>query len=416
MSKIALILNYSDSDWVSCNSIVTNIVSCYTRAYQNVDIFNYTDHSVSNSGKDITDGTYTHIVIADHRVIPSEVLLNLLNKITQQLPLIVVHVYGDFVLNLVKWKGIERILLNFKVKFVTASSAQCHVIEKLLTSNRNIAAPIPFPVNTSTFNFNLSMRQSTRLKFNIRESDFVLCYSGRLSLQKNVLHLISYFKTINQLMPDTKLIIAGEFDDLGIPYLGLARLPLSMETEFYQAIDSLPHELQKNIIYFGNLSQIELANFYRAADLYISLSCHNDEDFGMAPAEALVTGLPLFLTEWGGFKDFKLNRPAQVFATPISLQKIKYSPDESTLKRLMKTISNLNKTDFRINSHESALFYSIETLQIKYQELIDGTFYPFEGFSNLFNLVLDKIVTTSPFLNELKGYDDVYFELYNSYK
>jgi len=37
----------------------------------------------------------------------------------------------------------------------------------------------------------------------------------------------------------------------------------------------------------------------------VSLSLYHDEDFGMSPAEAALCGLPLVLTDWGGYAGFR---------------------------------------------------------------------------------------------------------------
>lgn len=62
----------------------------------------------------------------------------------------------------------------------------------------------------------------------------------------------------------------------------------------------LPTSIQKRIFFKGSVPHKDLNLFYNAADLFVSLSLHHDEDFGMSVAEAMATGLPCVLTDWGG--------------------------------------------------------------------------------------------------------------------
>lgn len=415
LMKIALISLSNKSDWVSCISIHDNILATYRSC--NIKMLEYVldQYQEEALAQKIVDEEITHLIFTDHRILPGNILFHLVQLSKKKLPEIIFHVYGDFVVNTKYWKAIEESLINFTVKFICASKAQAEVVEKLLQQKNKIVSTIPFPVG-EFFKHDPKRRSEARETYKLFPEHFVLCYSGRISLQKNVLHIIKAFNTINQIYPDTRLFIAGPFDKIGLPYLGLARLPLAMETEFYSLIDSLPQHVRKNVTYLGNMGPEKLLDLYHASDMYLSLSAHNDEDFGMAPAEALCCGLPLFISDWGGFKDFKKNLDQQVTLFPLSLEELGYRPGPTLAKSIIKSIQLQQNSDLTKNAEEAQKIYHCSSLKNSYLDHLNKRVDKFAGFSELFEQVVTRIVKLSPFLDEFKGYDDVYFELYQSYQ
>ena len=72
----------------------------------------------------------------------------------------------------------------------------------------------------------------------------------------------------------------------------------------FRAVNSVNADFQDNIRYLGQFGSRTLRGLYNAADMYLSLSLHHDEDYGMSPAEALCSGTPCALTSWGGYSSF----------------------------------------------------------------------------------------------------------------
>ena len=103
---------------------------------------------------------------------------------------------------------------------------------------------------------------------------------------------------------NAKLYLAGSFDDLGEPFLSKNYRTGEFFYCYNNLLRSIPNEFKKKIIYLGFLSQEELRCVYNSCDYYMNLSVHNDEDYGMSPAEALCCGLPCILTDWGGYTSF----------------------------------------------------------------------------------------------------------------
>jgi glycosyltransferase involved in cell wall biosynthesis len=419
-NKIGLISYREDSAWVSCNSILDNITTSYILTVLDVEKLylsqNANREQLSNLAQNIVENKYTHLVFADHRIIPNSLLLEISN-LTVDLPSIIIHIYGDFFLNRNLWANGNSLLQKFKIKFVCASIAQSLFLQNFLeeSSKDNLVKTIPFPVS-DTMIFSEELRSNIRSKLEITPETCVLAYSGRISLQKNVLDLITLFSWLQEFIPNIKLNIAGPFDDIGIPYIGLSRRPLTMEHEFFLLLEKLPISIRDKISYFGNLDNKELLNFYHSADILMSFSTHNDEDFGMAPAEALCLGLPLILTNWGGFSDFKLHVPRMVHLLNVDLLKNKLKPSktlkQNTLKAIL-TIHEASNIERSKASLEARGIYGTGAISKHFRSVFEDDFIFFDGFNSLFFTSVAETKKLGPFQNESNGFSPLYTQLYN---
>lgn len=414
--KIGLIFYSKDSEWKSCNSILANLISSYNQIGHDV-----VELSIShNSGEEleficqkIVTEKISHLVFIDHRYAPA-MILALLTSFIQDLPSVYIHIYGDFFINAPQWLDSDTILKKFKIILICASSAQSNLVGQFLNYPTQNLTTIPFPVNND-FSFSASSRELSRRNRNFSDNDFVFCYTGRISLQKNVIDAMAIFSFAAKLIPEAKLIIAGSFDDIGIPYLGYSRLPLTMETEFYLFIESLPPNIRSRIIYTGHLKQKDLIDLYLSSDAYISCSTHNDEDFGMAPAEAACCGLPLFLSNWGGFMDFKINLPEQVTLADVEINKDIIKPTFLVKKKIFPFICKQDDSFFSQNSHNARKVYSTEAVAKKLAVLIELENNLFGGFNSDFAKAALIPISQNRFRNDHKEFDDNYKKIYNCY-
>ncbi len=297
MSKTILIKRGSKSNWISCQSITNNIEEAYFLALGNnkatIKFLNNEDDQYEQwkLAKEIASLNPKTIVFLDHQPHPESLLLSL-EATMEKLPHLIFHVFGDFTLQTNNWIGIERILEKTTSKIIVASPKQKGLLQNLFNGKDELITVLPFPIKTSFFNYSSAERNK----------NVTYLYSGRISTQKNILELITYFDQFNKnIANNSKLIIAGPFDDLGIPFLGKN---LSSGSYAHSVEKKLATLNNKNIQVLRNCNHDELLELYRSSDFYISLSTHNDEDYGMAPAEALCCGLPCILSDWGGFSGF----------------------------------------------------------------------------------------------------------------
>lgn len=103
----------------------------------------------------------------------------------------------------------------------------------------------------------------------------------------------------------TPLLIA--FQRLNIKYgnrvclLLVGPLLSSYENTLLNALTVLG--ISQNVIYRVNVPKGAMPQFYSAADIFVSLSDTLQENFGLTPVEAMASGLPVVVSDWGGYKE-----------------------------------------------------------------------------------------------------------------
>lgn len=318
----AIVVSAEASSWGSCRIITPNLEESYRRLYgDNCNFFsftvNMTEPEIILTAAQILDSKPTRIVFIDHIPHPKPMLLVFwqLSK-KQEIPPIDVHVYGDYTLYTPQWMSLEKILKKFKMHYFCASHRQRNLISSFMKNGKELTTVCPFPISRKDYSFNAEERDQARKSLEISSDETLLLYTGRISMQKNVLRLCrEVYKFIRE-NPNTKFILAGNFDDLAAPFFGVNAFPGSYRLRWESWHKSLPSEIQNKIMYVGNKNAQELRSLYLAADAYISLSTHHDEDFGMSPIEALACGCPVVLSSWGGYASFAL-REDSCLLTPI---------------------------------------------------------------------------------------------------
>ena len=309
MKKIALVYRRNPSDWTSCRSITRNLAEAYAMAFPKAELrpVFYEAHANSFAGhkaaRQIVEFAPELLAFIDHSPFPGGLLKALRQESCR--PRVVIHVFGDFMLHSCDWLGCEEVLKELNCSFVCASEKQRKLIGSLVAGGPATVSVMPFPVSVKDFYpSSLEARSSFRARAGLSSGNSVFLYTGRLSLQKNVVLLIKSFGAyVKQIDPGGQLWLAGPVDDLGIPYLGRRCLSGTYASDLLEVIEKTG--LKQQVRYFGDLPVSALRELYGASDFFVSLSTHNDEDFGMAPAEAACAGLPLLLTDWGGYSSFK---------------------------------------------------------------------------------------------------------------
>lgn len=125
-------------------------------------------------------------------------------------------------------------------------------------------------------------------KAGIPENSVIILYAGRISPEKNVGLLLEFMKILSKESDqDYRLLIAGA---------GPQAVWLQAETDKH-----LPHK----IIQLGHLDKETLANFYANADVFVHPN--PKEPFGIAPLEAMASGVPTVVPNAGGLLFYATN-------------------------------------------------------------------------------------------------------------
>ncbi len=423
-NKIILITKETKSSWISCQLITSNLLKAYSRALENNNfeivtvpetLNRYTAYSAIAS---IKLKKADLIVWLDHQPNPALFLQELYRHykdISFDLrPKIIIHIFGDFILDCRQWDNCREALLNLPIHFVTASHKQQLLVESLFHSDQSIVSTRPFPVDESIFNFtNFEVnRLQVRDRLKLSPSEKVLIYTGRISLQKNVDALIKLFESTQIFLEEEiTLLIVGPWDDILIPYFGKRGVSGSYFHYYFKTMKKTQCE---KVYFLGNQSTDELMKLYHGADGFVSLSTYNDEDYGMAPAEALCSGLPCLLTDWAGYSSFA-NYSKSVSLVNVKKLTSRPSADSGDARQKLLSLIKLvpkKREERQKISEEAFLSLSIKASSQKLAlELNEWHFGSVKSCADKFNnLCLSfKKNPNSPFKDEL------FQEIYEAY-
>lgn len=424
--KILIITKEDESSWKSCQHIVRNLIQSYqlTAVESQIEYLkveaDFSYYLAVMKAKKIKESKFDFIIWADHK--PCSVfMLNALNRVYdivafEDKPKLLIHLFGDFVLDCLTWETALLSLNEYPVHLLVASEAQKKLVDKMFKSQNIISSVVPFPVNENIFNHqnHLKHRSEIREKIKIANDDIVILYTGRISFQKNVDELVNTFLKVRNFM-DKKvhLLIAGPWDDILLPFLGIIGFSGSNFNHFNSAIAGKD---VSSIKFLGDLEVEDLAKVYHASDLFVSFSTYNDEDYGMSAAEALLTGLPCVLSNWGGFSTFAdYSKSVDLVSVNISEFRMKVDSKRAQKKLLAKLMQVSNEEFNKIKiSEEAQQFLSLPAVSLKLDKIMKNKkaknkveFTPlFYALCSLF-----KLSPNSPF----KDNPEVYKEIYGDY-
>ena len=423
--KVALVYSFKESDWFSCNVIVNNLKLAYSEIFneENIVHANYRrDRFVSKQDLTKVHEEVEKVIFIDHKPTPVNFLEKLQfldgGKISTSREYII-HVFGDFPLYLTEWRTVFSILKGCSVKLICASEKQKKYIQNYF-NQKEIIFESAFPVVKEEFFFESRNRDKLRNSYGIKKDEFVFLYTGRISYQKRVVDLIHAFYNAldkKQIDDKSKLMIVGPFDNLGVLYLGLEKFYGEHFREVDAAIQSNP-KYSHLIKLVGEVEHEQLNDIYNAADCYVSLSTYHDEDFGMAVAEALMTGLPAVLTNWAGYKSFQIEDQKKMCElVDVKLSRLLPEIDLESVGPMLAKIQQL-KFDRKLFSNHVEKHFSVESASLKLKNILESKVEPFEKRSDLM-----VYLTNESFINGIRlfksnhdlSFNEYYFEVYKAY-
>ena len=337
--RIAVITGSRQSSWTSCQSITRNLGLAYAQGFEGAELRNFSIGATTFEGHQLADALAAWkpdlIAWTEHKPHPGAFLRAVIERGLEAQ--IAIHVYGDFALQALEWLSLEDVLPKLKLRFICASERQRQLVAQFISGQEQATVHIPFPVDNAAFQFSSTRAESIRQKMGLRSNDVAFLYTGRLSLQKNVTGLLNSFASyLEEIDSHAQLWLAGRPDDLGVPYLGVDVIPGWYTLQLQELIDQrIPETRRRQIRYFGELAPEALRDLHLASSCFVSLSTHNDEDFGMAPAEALLCGSPLLLTDWGGYSSFLPVAPEHCSLVPVEIRNEAVLPQPKAVLQAM---------------------------------------------------------------------------------
>ncbi len=436
--KILVVKSLTESRWGSCKVISPNLSQLYSKLEPefSIDWFELpqdllkwevlaSDFIIAKFCSHVEQTNPDRIVFVDHLPQPALVLTYLSMLLNfKKLPPIIFHVYGDFSYFAKEWILLNDNLIGLPVRFIVASDSQKRLLENFLFNAQSEDVGIDklcFPVNSKEYYFNKEERESYRLELGLNDSDIVILYSGRISLQKNVDILINEFLKIKKENKRFHLWIAGAFDDVGADFMGYESYHGYMFSKIHSLLSQASLEDQSRIKFLGHQRKAALRKIKSAADIFASFSLYHDEDYGMSPAEALATGLSTILTDWGGYSSFASQDKWDCQLIPVSLSQygfeLNLQPFHDKIDRYVKERDCLNKREQR--SRDFLKEFSINQNVANLAHILKKKPIHFSGFNWLLDqyaVALSENWSKNKFNKFLSpGSDGYYYGIYKNY-
>jgi glycosyltransferase involved in cell wall biosynthesis len=156
----------------------------------------------------------------------------------------------------------------------------------------------PRGVNIEQFSPNRksdAVKREMRERANIPENSVVLLYAGRISPEKNIGLLPDFMEILaKDTEKDYRLLVAGAGPKAGW---------LKEETD---------KRIPNKIVQLGHLDKETLSNYYANCDIFVHPNPR--EPFGIAPLEAMASGVPTLAPNAGGLLAYANNENAWLVA------------------------------------------------------------------------------------------------------
>lgn len=397
--KLLIVRSSQTSSWGSCKVISPNLQKTYELLPAEFQM-NWFDipadyiaremdsslDSIHQLARTIETQKPDQLIFVDHLPNPADLLTRLSLVLDQKkIPPVTVHLYGDFTYFSKDWLDLTNRISNHPIRFITASTSQKKLLEYFCEDSSDISS-FCFPVNTEDYFYDDQARVQLRRENHVADNDFILLYSGRISLQKNVdLLLQEYLELLKIQDVNVHLWIAGSFDDIGAPFMGLETHDGYLYNKLQTIINQHPRHFTKNIKILGNLDKVELRRVQSAADLFVSFSLYHDEDYGMSPAEALACGLPSLLTDWGGYSSFvpAASTKWKCKLAPVKISEYGLEIKTSSLKEFFEVHKQtyVSSSDRERWSSEFSKDFSIKNNVERLKKMITAPVKTFSGFN-----------------------------------
>lgn len=167
-----------------------------------------------------------------------------------------------------------------------------------ICSNDNPIGPVPQDkirvlyncIDTGLFREKDINRKAWRERFNIKESDRVIVFVGRLSEEKGIDQLLLALDNVNT--ENIKVLIVGS-----LMYNN------NIWDAYQEKIVNLAKKHKEMVVFTGYISQQELPDLYNLADISVLPSMW-DEPAGLTMIESLACGTPVITTRSGGIPEY----------------------------------------------------------------------------------------------------------------
>ncbi len=191
-----------------------------------------------------------------------------------------------------------------------------------------------------------------KVKFKVTKDCFHIVYAGRFIANKGIVQFVRALNLWS--MHNTRITLVGEFEDDFYIYQSSAT-----HTTFRDYFKREVFQKNKNIeiVTINSLPHKTLCELFWTADCFIYPSFHEDENFGIAPREAMLCGIPFVVSDFCGLGQLAAAQGGLVKTFP-TLGGIRYSLYE--LRQAIETIRLWNDKQRAENKIFNAAFVANE--------------------------------------------------------
>ncbi len=200
------------------------------------------------------------------------------------------HCHNEFV----GTYGCECIIKN-TTKIICVSNFIKNSLEKKLEIDEDRCVVLRNGIDTEKFSkkINEVEKQEIKKKYNIKNGDKILLFTGRLVPEKGIKELLEALSNV-------------QIENLKLLVVGAALNKISVKTKYEMEIEELVKKINKNIIFTGYVEYKEIYKLYAIADIAVLPSIW-DDPAPLTIIESMAAGLPIITTNSGGIPEYAKN-------------------------------------------------------------------------------------------------------------
>lgn len=189
-----------------------------------------------------------------------------------------------------KLSKLDLLGINSTDFFIGISKYVCSELLKVYNINNPKVKLLYNSVNFDKFRqqMSLSEKNSLQEKYQLKNKDFIILYTGRIQEYKGVKELMLAFEQFAQNKKDVKLIIVGS-----------CRFSSDKKSKYEESLYEIAERQKGRILMTGFVSNNKLYMYYQLASISVFPSTW-EEPFALTCLESLVCGTPVIITNSGG--------------------------------------------------------------------------------------------------------------------
>lgn len=256
---------------------------------------------------------------------------------------------------------------------LVSCKADLAIWRRLFEESGPRVALVPFAIDQQIFvPLSSEHRQTFRRRMGWADEDIVIFYAGRIIPEKNVQTMLKVCDDIMEAYPNTRLVITGKVTP--IPMKGFGPPIRGFEWKYLHEVTRGPKGHPERFQLLPPKRRSALPEIYGSVDIFVNMTVHHDENFGLSQIEAMACGLPVVGADWGGLKD-TIRNGITGFRVPTIVTKGGVHVDRYCAAEQIKAL--IRTADIRVEMgkkgrQEVAKLYHTSVFQDRVESIVDS--------------------------------------------